>query len=425
MTSEEIQKKINTLESQILRLEQQVANEESRITKCDTTIAQKESAMMRTNSVITQNSCKRTIESEKKKKLQYCKNRDNFKKQLNQKKQTLLQIQRIVPDDIVDKKSEVLNMGTIRSEEKIYQIFVSSTYEDLKLERQEVMAAIVSTGNVPIGMEYFPAGDASPFDFIKQQIDNADYYILVIAGKYGTINKESGISYTEMEFNYAVEKQVPIAVLQHKDIKKLSGEKLELEDPNKSALLAKFRQTSKEGRMAAFWESPIELKMQVKDAVNNLIKNSPRPGWVRADRISAIVAEPIEPEFDCNSTITLTCHYEPNPFNFDNPNAEAHDETKIVAWSDVIKEIGSHLTGPISMYQINELLCSLCGGIDAPSAQKVLDTLVTHGILEVGTTNNEYTGVESYCAWTAKGFKLKAKISTSDATNEQTYVFPQ
>ena len=172
--------------------------------------------------------------------------------------------------------------------DKIYQIFVSSTFEDLKLERQEVMAAVVSTGNVPVGMEYFPAGNASPFDYIKQQIDSVDYYILIIAGKYGSINKEACISYTEMEFNYAVEKGVPIAVLQYRDITKLTGDKLEIDDIMKRALLEEFRKKSKEGRMVDFWESPIELRMKVKDAISNLIKNSPRTGWVRADQVRLI-----------------------------------------------------------------------------------------------------------------------------------------
>lgn len=418
MTTEEIQDKISSIEDQILRLEKRITDEESMITRCDTIISQKETAMTRTKSAVSQNSYARTITSEKKKKLQYSRNRDNFKKQLNQKKQELLRVQRLVPDD---DNTDNVSMDSISPEDKIYQIFVSSTYEDLKMERQEVMAAIVSTGNVPIGMEYFPAGDASPFDFIKQQIDSADYYMLVIAGKYGTINKETGISYTEMEFNYAVEKHVPIAVLQYKDIQNLSGTKLEMEDPNKAALLKQFRQTSKEGRMASFWESPMELKMKVKDAVNNLIKTSPRPGWIRANRIPvAAVNVQDEPELDCDAIVTLNYHHVPDPFSLDNSNTREYDEPKAATWGDIIKELGSILTAPVSMYHINEILYGLCGGIDAGSATKVLNTLVNYGILEVGTSSNEYTGVESFCTWTSKGFRLKAQLSIStDAECDQ------
>lgn len=181
--------------------------------------------------------------------------------------------------------------------DKIYQIFVSSTYEDLKMERQEVMAAVVSTGNVPIGMEYFPAGNAAPFDYIKKQIDGADYYVLIVAGKYGSINEETGISYTEMEFDYAITKGVPVAVLLHKDISKLSGAQLEIDNPQKKKLLDAFREKVRNGRMVAFGEDEKDLRSQVKDAINSMIVESPRTGWVRADRAISISQEKIDEDF--------------------------------------------------------------------------------------------------------------------------------
>lgn len=40
---------------------------------------------------------------------------------------------------------------------KRYQIFISSTYEDLKEERQKVTQAILKLYHFPIGMEMFHA----------------------------------------------------------------------------------------------------------------------------------------------------------------------------------------------------------------------------------------------------------------------------
>jgi hypothetical protein len=40
-----------------------------------------------------------------------------------------------------------------------YQIFVSSTYEDLKDERAEVIKACLNMGHIPVGMEMFNAAD--------------------------------------------------------------------------------------------------------------------------------------------------------------------------------------------------------------------------------------------------------------------------
>jgi len=43
--------------------------------------------------------------------------------------------------------------------DKRYQIFVSSTFADLKDERQQVIQALMEMDCIPSGMELFPAQD--------------------------------------------------------------------------------------------------------------------------------------------------------------------------------------------------------------------------------------------------------------------------
>src|SRR3954463_14546892 len=95
-----------------------------------------------------------------------------------------------------------------------YQVFVSSTYKDLSEERQQVMQALLELDCIPAGMELFPAANATQWDLIRRVIDDCDYYILVIAGRYGSINPE-GISYTEAEYRYAIEKDKPTITFLH------------------------------------------------------------------------------------------------------------------------------------------------------------------------------------------------------------------
>ena len=90
-----------------------------------------------------------------------------------------------------------------------YQIFVSSTYNDLVGARDKVANTILSLYHFPIGMEMFSADDDEQWDVIKETIDFSDYYILILGHRYGSETKE-GISYTEKEFEYAKEKDVPI-----------------------------------------------------------------------------------------------------------------------------------------------------------------------------------------------------------------------
>ena len=90
------------------------------------------------------------------------------------------------------------------SGDKKYQVFISSTYEDLKSERKAVEETIIRAGDIPVGMEAFPAVDSEQFEFIKTVIRSCDYYVLIIAGRYGSL-ADDGLSYTEKEFRYAVE----------------------------------------------------------------------------------------------------------------------------------------------------------------------------------------------------------------------------
>ncbi|QLQ19617.1 MAG: DUF4062 domain-containing protein [Exiguobacterium profundum] len=64
---------------------------------------------------------------------------------------------------------------------KKFQVFISSTYEDLIEERKSVEETIIRSGDIPVGMEAFPAADDEQFEFIKTIIDACDYYVLIIA----------------------------------------------------------------------------------------------------------------------------------------------------------------------------------------------------------------------------------------------------
>src|ERR1700683_1236401 len=103
------------------------------------------------------------------------------------------------------------------SQERRYQIFVSSTYLDLIEERQAVTAALLQLNAFPSGMELFPAADDDAWTLIKRVIDEADYYLLIVAGKYGSVDPADGLSYTQKEYEYAVSKGKPVMAFLHAD----------------------------------------------------------------------------------------------------------------------------------------------------------------------------------------------------------------
>ena len=121
--------------------------------------------------------------------------------------------------------------------EKRYQVFVSSTYADLKEERQHVIQALMEMDCIPAGMELFPAADEEQWEFIKKVIDDCDYYLLVIGGRYGSTT-DNGISYTEKEFDYAVEQGLKVVALIHGSPQEVPFGKSEKDPAMREKLLA-------------------------------------------------------------------------------------------------------------------------------------------------------------------------------------------
>src|SRR5436190_9354466 len=105
---------------------------------------------------------------------------------------------------------------------KRYQVFVSSTYEDLQAERQEVIHALLELECIPAGMELFPAANQDQWSLIKKVIDDCDYYIVISAGRHGSLDA-AGVGYTELEYRYALETDKPIIGFLHQDPESLPG----------------------------------------------------------------------------------------------------------------------------------------------------------------------------------------------------------
>ncbi len=170
---------------------------------------------------------------------------------------------------------------------KRYQVFLSSTYVDLKEEREEILRILLKLNCFPAGMELFPATDEKQFDYIKKEIDNSDYYLLIIAGRYGSLTPE-GISYTEKEFLYALEKKIPVIAFIHEDINIIPLAKVDV-DENIRKKLEEFKKKVETNRLVKYWADSTTLYREVSITLARVIHECPRIGWVRGDEESLIV----------------------------------------------------------------------------------------------------------------------------------------
>lgn len=187
---------------------------------------------------------------------------------------------------------------------KKYQVFVSSTYEDLKEERKAISQALLECGCIPAGMELFPASNKKSWDIIKKVIDESDYYLLVIAGKYGSTKKNTSgksVGYTEMEYNYAKKNKKPIIAFIHNDVDNIVSKKVESTEEGKK-MLDNFRNKVKNSHIqVSFWKDTTTLISAIKTAIQELVKSSPSAGWVR---VSDLEPELLDNEYKQKIEVT-------------------------------------------------------------------------------------------------------------------------
>ena len=168
-----------------------------------------------------------------------------------------------------------------------YQIFISSTFTDLKEERQACVEAILRAGHIPAGMELFSASSESQLETIKRWIEDCEIYILLLGGRYGSIEPKSGLSYTEIEYNYALELGKPFFAIIISDIylnnkvKEIGQDVLELENRKKYENF-KSLVASKTSR---FFDNNNDIKLAIFESIIDIQNRYNLKGWTKAVEI--------------------------------------------------------------------------------------------------------------------------------------------
>lgn len=168
---------------------------------------------------------------------------------------------------------------------KKLQVFVSSTYTDLIEERQAAVQAILDAGHIPAGMELFNAGK-SQMKTIRKWIDESDVYMLILGGRYGSIEEESGLSYTELEYRYALSKDMPVFAIVLDDsflhLKAASKSSNEIFDKNNLDKYESFKKYVK-SKIVKFINNTDQISSVIHSQLNNILndKDYNLVGWIR------------------------------------------------------------------------------------------------------------------------------------------------
>ena len=166
--------------------------------------------------------------------------------------------------------------------EKKLQIFISSTYLDLKEERQSAVEAVLSTGHIPAGMELFSAGNESQLEVIKRWINDSDIFLLILGGRYGSIENNSNKSYIQLEFEYALELNKPLFSLVISNnyldskVSKSGKSVLELDNSNKYNVFKNVVTSN----LVEFFNDNKDIQLAIHKTIRDFENRYEFDGWI-------------------------------------------------------------------------------------------------------------------------------------------------
>ncbi len=170
-----------------------------------------------------------------------------------------------------------------------FQVFISSTYEDLKAERQAAVEAILKSGHIPAGMELFTAGDKSQMDVIRRWIDESDVFMLILGARYGSIEPSTGKSYVELEFEYALEVGKPFFSVVMSD----DGREAKVKERGTSVIETTNQDAYRRFRervlsnLCAHFNEPRDVKIAVFETIPKITDRNDLTGWVSTSDIQS------------------------------------------------------------------------------------------------------------------------------------------
>jgi len=151
-------------------------------------------------------------------------------------------------------------------------VFLSSTYVDLQPERESIMKAILRLQQRYFGMEFFGSDPEKSIDLSLSMLKKSTIYICIIAHRYGSIDKKTGKSITQIEYETAKNMNIPILAY-FKDSKCLvepTSKFIDFDSTSRQKLEG-FRQTLISNSVVQYFNSTDDLAAKVTADVAKIL----------------------------------------------------------------------------------------------------------------------------------------------------------
>jgi hypothetical protein len=184
-----------------------------------------------------------------------------------------------------------------------YQVFISSSFEDLKEHREGLIIATLRERHIPFGMEMLHGSTVRSLDLIEERIRESDIFVVLVGARHGSriSDEPKALAFTETEYELALKYKLPVLAFVLNDAEyKEARDKLRRDDPEREADddLDRFR--SRVAKTDGGSRNVVRFSMgnvahlreqysgALHDAVGSIEENGSRGGWVRGSAYDAL-----------------------------------------------------------------------------------------------------------------------------------------
>jgi hypothetical protein len=172
--------------------------------------------------------------------------------------------------------------------------------DDLKSERQALCRIVFELGHIPVCMDSVDITEKTGWRIIKNNIAASDYFVSLVAHRYGLLPEGFGgkTGATEIEYAQAIKARVPVLALIIADKARWKAAKKDKE-PKAAAALNEFKEKLKSHPFSE-WLNMQDLKQSARELLSRELALNPAEGWApgseqaapeTANALSRLIAE--------------------------------------------------------------------------------------------------------------------------------------
>jgi Domain of unknown function (DUF4062) len=148
------------------------------------------------------------------------------------------------------------------------------------------MEAILAAGHIPAAMEQFTPGDETAWDKIKRWIEQSDCFLLILGGRYGSLEPKSRKGYIQLEYEHALEKGKPFfALVIREDAFRLKVNEQGIDVVDERGNPEKYKKFFKTvtSKHCDFWNDRKDIQLSIMHKLPEWSEREDLVGWVRGN----------------------------------------------------------------------------------------------------------------------------------------------